>query len=235
MLSALKVQSKSSNIIWFRGQADKGWGLVPFLARDPEHLTAESAVIKKFMQNATPHLPRPIRDEWEWMFLMQHHRAPTRLLDWSESPLTALYFCVNNVEHKNKAGALWCIDPIALNKSVNLKFDHEFEIPAFGKDDVLNSYLPSHVIDPGSDMHPVAIIGPRNTARMTAQLGTFTINHRLHEPIEKIGDAKHIWRWVIPANAKESLNRELGFLGYNKLTLFPDLDTVADLSKELLR
>jgi hypothetical protein len=29
-------------------------------------------------------------DKWEWYFLMQHHRASTRLLDWSDAALVAL-------------------------------------------------------------------------------------------------------------------------------------------------
>jgi len=69
---------------------------------------------------------------------------------------------------------------------------------------------------------------------MAAQLGTFTINHRLHEPIENVSDGKHVWRWIIPAAAKKNLLRELAHLGISALTLFPELDKVAEISAELL-
>lgn len=234
MLAALKRQSSHGQLIWFRGQAKKQWKLVPSLARNKKHLVAEHALIKRFMQNATPHLDVVHREEWEWMFLMQHHRASTRLLDWSESPLAALYFAVNEKSHHRSDGAVWCLDPVVLNNAANLKFDFVPEIPAFGRDRVLESYLPSRVQENVSDLYPVAIVGPRNTPRMAAQLGTFTINHRLHDPIETIGDGKQVWRWVIPFDAKKNILQELTHLGFTALTLFPELDRVADLSKELL-
>jgi hypothetical protein len=34
--------------------------------------------------------------DWEWYFLMQHYGAATRLLDWTQGALLALYFAVNN-------------------------------------------------------------------------------------------------------------------------------------------
>jgi len=233
-LGTLKRQAKPKQLIWFRGQSRKEWKLVPGLARVSTHLKAEGALIKRFMQNATPHVATPPREEWEWMFLMQHHRAATRLLDWSESPLAALYFAVHDKEHMRAAGAVWCLDPVALNRAANLKFEFEAEIPAFGRDKVLDSYLPSHVRENPSELFPVAIVGPRNTPRMAAQLGTFTINHRLHAPIEEVGKKDHLWRWMIPAGAKSNISKELSYLGYSTLTLFPELDRVADLSRELL-
>lgn len=69
---------------------------------------------------------------------------------------------------------------------------------------------------------------------MAAQLGTFTINHRLHTPIEHIGESKHVWRWIIPAAAKRKVLNELTVLGITALTLFPELDRVADLTREIL-
>jgi len=234
MLKALKQQTGSKRVIWFRGHGKKSWSLVPTLARTAQNLRAENALIKRFMQNATPHITVIPREEWEWMFLMQHHRAFTRLLDWSESPLAALYFAVSSKGLWASDGAVWCLDPVVLNRAANLKFEFEAEIPAFGRDKVLESYLPSRVQENPSELFPIAIVGPRNTPRMAAQLGTFTINHRLHTPIEDIGDGDHVWRWIIPASAKKGLLKELAHLGISALTLFPELDRVADLSRELL-
>jgi hypothetical protein len=235
LLTALKQQAKPKQLIWFRGHSKRKWELVPSLARNLRHLKAENALIKRFMQDATPHIDVPPREEWEWMFLMQHHRASTRLLDWTESPLAALFFAVGNNQHSRIDGAVWCLDPVALNREASLNFQFELEVPAFGLDEVLASYLPSRVSKNPAELSPAAIVGPRNTPRMAAQLGTFTINHRLHKPIEAISKGKHVWRWIIPAAAKKNLLKELAHLGISALTLFPELDKVADLSKELLR
>jgi hypothetical protein len=234
LLQALKRQVKDRQTVWFRGHGMVTWKLVPSLARNQSHLQAENAVIKRFMQNATPHLQSQPQEEWEWMFLMQHYRAPTRLLDWTESALAALYFAVSEKKHLKKDGAVWCLDPIALNKAANIKFPFEPEIPSFGRDKVMDSYQPTRVLESPSELNPVAIMGPRNTTRMAAQLGTFTINHRLHSPIETIGNRSHVWRWIIPGEAKKELLKELALLEFTELTLFPELEKVADLSKELL-
>lgn len=233
VLEALKEQTKATRLVWFRGQSKSSWKLVPSLARKATHLQAENALIKRFMQNAVPHLDRPTLAEWEWMFLMQHHRAPTRLLDWSESPLAALYFSVHS--NPKTQGAVWCLDPVSLNSEAKLSFEYEMEVPAFGRDKVLEGYLPSQVRDNPAILNPVAIVGPRNTPRMAAQLGTFTINHRAHTPIEAIGECLHIWRWLIPAKAKIRISNELKRLGISALTLFPELDKVADVSREVLK
>jgi hypothetical protein len=236
VLKALKKQSSPNQLIWFRGQSVSTWNLVPSLARNANHLRAESALLKRFMQNAVPHLERLPVHEWEWMFMMQHHRAPTRLLDWSEGPLAALYFAVSEDNYLKKDAAVWCLDPVALNSDeARIGFRSPNEIPAFGVDKVLNSYLPSQVEEAPNVMNAVAIVGQRNNSRMVAQLGVFTVNHRDHKPLEEVGKAKHVWRWIIPAASKNDLRQELKWLGYTALSLFPELDRVADVAKELLQ
>lgn len=64
-------------------------------------------------------------DNWDWYFLMQHYRAPTRLLDWIGGALLALYFATKDNskerELRKKAGraacdaAMWVVDPAWLN------------------------------------------------------------------------------------------------------------------------
>lgn len=234
MLTALNAQAGSKQLRWFRGHARFEWSLVPSLARKEKYLKAESALIKRFIQNGTPFITTHPREEYEWMFLMQHHRALTRLLDWSESPLVALYFAVQEKKHYKRDGVVWCLNPVELNKAANLSFDFGTEIPAFGRDKVVDSYLPTHVNEGSSALSPIAIVGPRNTARMAAQLGVFTINHRIHTSIDAIGTGSHVWRWRIPSASKKNILMELSHLGISALTLFPELDQVAELSKEIL-
>jgi hypothetical protein len=66
---------------------------------------------------------------------------------------------------------------VALNRAARVTFSFEPEIPAFGRDKPLESYLPSRVQKNPAELFPAAIVGPRNTPRMAAQLGTFTVNH----------------------------------------------------------
>lgn len=236
LVVTLKSQSKLGSPVWFRGQANDSWGLAPSLARKKKIAAAEAALIKRFMQNALPHVAGRPDNEWEWLFLMQHYRLPTRLLDWTESPLAALYFAIENSSVKRKDAALWCLDPVALNQHANINFASDLEIPAFAHDELLDSYLPSRIAsETTSELSPVAAIAVRNSPRIAAQLGTFTITHRTHTPIESVGDSKHIWKMIIPQTAKSSILQELAHLRISRLTLFPELDSVAAEAMEMTR
>ncbi|MNG36535.1 hypothetical protein D3C84_1235890 [compost metagenome] len=47
--------------------------------------------------------------------------------------------------------------------------------------------------------------------------------------MESLYDGKHVWKYSIPKAQKKEIRNELKHLGYSALSLFPDIDQVADL------
>lgn len=216
--------------VWFRGQSKSEWRLVPkHLRGGMPH--SEIYLISRFKQNATILLDQHPRNDFEWLFLMQHHSMPTRLLDWTESPLVALYFAVT--ENDADEGALWILLPTVLNEQSNYRPDYPLEIPSF-EDEDLQNYLPETVAsEHRSRLFPMAAIAPRNSSRMQAQQGVFTIGHRDNTPVEEAGAVgaprDHVWRYLIPPTAKVILRAQLKVLGITRFQLFPELDSLAQL------
>jgi hypothetical protein len=237
LLEALAGQYKPlEEIIWFRGHADCEWALTPSLFRAPYKLEHESALLNRFRQNALSLLSYRPEKSWEWLFLMRHHGCPTRLLDWTESPLVALYFaCQSNPKHESKDGHLWCLSPTALNEQMGITGSHPGDIPAFGHGPYLDEFMPEKIFTPGIRRQPAAALAPREIGRMVSQQSVFTIHHQRAEPIEAYGDKQHLWRLRIPAPKKEHIRSQLAVLGINRLSIFPDLESAALVAMEAIR
>lgn len=160
---------------------------------------------------------------------MQHHGAPTRLLDWTESPLIGLYFAVQ--PGSGADGALYQLDPIALNEISHIRHPNPNYIPTFDES-TLNSYTPFALASEQSTrLDPIAVIGQRNTQRMQAQLGVFTIMHRDPVPVEDTGTGSHVIKIQIPEARKEEILADLEKLGIGKFQLFPELAILGERLK----
>jgi len=210
--------------VWFRGHSDAKWPLLPSYDR----LTSpplETVLLNRFRQDANLLVSneKP-RTDFDWMFLMQHYGVPTRLLDWTESPLTALYFALET-KKPSKDGALWLLFPYELNNYSNLN-DQNY-IPAFEEDDFLGNYTVSQYSKgTNKGILPLAAIATRNSPRIQAQMGVFTISHQAKTPIETIEKKTHVIKYEIPAASKAALLEELRILQINEFQLFPELPTI---------
>lgn len=218
--------------IWYRGQADKGWPLMPGylrLVRPP----SESTLIKRFKQSAAMLIQNTPSQSFDWLFLMQHYGVPTRLLDWSESPLVALYFSVEDEsDHVGVDAALWSLRPSELNKNAGINnADEEFFIPSFEDIELANYSVENLGQNQRTQLRPLATIATRNNTRIQAQHGVFTIHHHERTPIEGVGDSSHVIKYVIPSNCKSALLKQLSLLGFTKFQLFPELASIGHIIK----
>jgi FRG domain. len=223
--------------VWFRGCTDVGHELVPTIGRAPYGVQSERALVNTFKQNAVQFITQRPPSEWEWVFLARHHAVPTRLLDWTDSPLIGLYFAVNSHPNQSKNdakdGALWLLLPTILNKEANIELADERALPIFeDEDDYLHNYLPTTLAkEQQSRLTPAAGIAIRHSLRMQAQHSVCTVTHRDQVAIDTIGTGRHIGRYIVPAGRKTHLRRQLDDLKINQLTVFPELDNAALLAR----
>lgn len=214
--------------VWFRGQAAFDWTLTPGYYR----LNApppETTLLKRFRQSAAMLLSKDPAASFDWQFLMQHYGIPTRLLDWTESPLIALYFVVSEMQ-EGLDGALWVLKPSELNKIAKINdAEEEFFIPSFEDGELINYTVDSLSSGPRrTQLSPIAAIATRNNARIQAQLGVFTIHHLDQTPLEKLGDGNHFFKYRVMGNSVAALKKEISLLGFNNFSIFPELASIGD-------
>lgn len=217
---------------WFRGHADSSWKLQPNYDR-LQKPAKETELLSRFRQNANlllNHAPA-LPNDFGWMFLMQHYGVPTRLLDWSESPLVALYFAIEDRNPKNekKDAALWILYPLELNRHSTVE---DVYIPSFEDEWLANYSVIQYSKGKDSGILPIGAMATRNNPRIQAQLGVFTISHRKKTPIEEIETGKHCVKLNIPQAAKQRLRAELKILGVTRFQIFPELASIGESLKE---
>jgi hypothetical protein len=235
-LDALRAD-QDGKATWFRGHSDASWTLMPGILRPTSGLgLSEGSSLARFRQSAAMLTERLPTTSFDWTFLMQHYGVPTRLLDWSESPLVAMFFAVDAfVRHPDTNAAVWCLKPVALNKHSNLSDPNEPQyIPSF-EDAELKPYAAENLRVGRAPLLPLATIATRNNARIQAQLGTFTVHHNQKIAIEDIGDQSHVIKYNIPHASREDLYKELKLLGLTQFSLFPELTSVGIILKEMMR
>lgn len=230
---------------WFRGQPEPYRTLTPRIFRKEWQDVrewrpgCEFSILDSFMRGApvlTADVPASTEDHLGWLFLAQHHGLPTRLLDWTESALVALYFAVEKEGEED--GEVWAMFPQALNAVADVGYglptrrnpvllylagepwhaDREMWVKKFG----LVGRIPDR---------PIALQPTHAFPRAVAQLSVFTIHPEpqpectIPELLEEAGE--NLVRYVIPAAKKRKLRDDLAALGITPKTLFPDLDSLS--------
>lgn len=104
-----KVMRYRDNCV-YRGAADEKWDLVPSLNRVCAHdLSLESHVFRQFRKYGYAELAE-YSGFWSVLPVAQHHGLPTRLLDWTYSPMVAAHFATEDTEFYDRDGVIWQLD-----------------------------------------------------------------------------------------------------------------------------
>jgi hypothetical protein len=233
---------------WFRGQSDATWALQPSiyryfpLKRDIRAL--EDEIRQEFVVRAPSLSPERPQNSWEWYFLLQHSGAPTRLLDWTESALIALFFAVKDRRVRSDTdAAVWILEPWKLNEFVaDIK-----EVIAPGAEagmvakhaDRYRPWLPDRYSNTKSleEQFPVAIYPTHFSRRISSQRSCFTIHGSDLDGFDHLPNQflTYLRKVIIREDKRHAIETSLSVSGVDELTVFPDLDGLGRWLTAVLR
>ncbi|HEX8604195.1 MAG TPA: FRG domain-containing protein [Pseudoduganella sp.] len=227
----------------FRGQQDAGWPLQTSLARYlqayvPDRSSwrlREERAIRIFRRKAHNYLDNPavLDNALRCLALMQHHGAPTRLLDFTKSPFVAVFFAL---ERATRDAAIYALNTPRL-----------WSAAPRGQPG-----MDRNGIDPRLSGNFARLFLPNTNAiiwtgeptemdrRLVAQSGTLVVPGMVDQSLDEIlqhydgngggnsgGNSKLLKKIVLPKSMREEAMKALYRMNITNATLFPDLDGLA--------
>jgi hypothetical protein len=210
-----EVNSREDNFqeFLFRGQTTDA-PLLPKICRleaRGDKMQAEKQLLTEF-KRTNPLLIKehwPL-DDWDYLSLGQHFGLPTRLLDWTNNALTALWFATGESNsykiHKGADAVVWILMVYEDDFIMNIESIHPFDVPT------------------------MKIVRPRVIKqRINNQSGLFSISssedileNRAINEIDSY-DEKLI-KVKIPSEKLLEIRTDLNSLGINAFSIFPELE-----------
>jgi FRG domain len=188
------------------------------------------------------------QDSWEWYFLMQHSGAPTRLLDWTESALIALYFAIRGkgtADDKGKEktdAAVWILEPRKLNEhviGVNEVIAPSATAGMVTKHgELYGRWLPDRYAEGGLlGKLPVAVYPTHFSRRISSQRSCFTVHGTSVDGFDDLAEdcKQYLRKLIIPWDKSHDIEKSLAVAGVDELSIFPDLDGLGRWLAAILR
>ncbi len=225
----------------YRGETDDGHPLLTSLDKlggvNPAHTKAhlEEHILRNFIRYSRPYLQQPFVNDWELLVIAQHHGLPTRLLDWTYSPLVAAHFATLRGGPAGNPRVIWKLNWRQLHERFKLRpvaflvQDLDRMLNEQGIKSLWDLFHADHRT--GEKAFACMLEPPALDARIVAQAATFTLcsdkTRSFDQVLSDLGLRHALKRYVIPADRVNYIRDQLDLCGVDERRLFPDLDGVA--------
>jgi hypothetical protein len=170
----------------YRGVKSVDFPLMPKIGRvvPPDSIESreknEQEILRLFKERAFQYLDFTPQTDWDWLAVGQQYGLPTRLLDWTDNPLVAGFFAVDEDSETDSVIYAYRNDSYISTE----KYSDPFKYKKIGK------FIPKHLVQ-----------------RITTQGGLFTIHPNPFEPFTSDDMDKIIIPNQIRKDLKKTLNR----------------------------
>ena len=198
------------------------------LAGEADTARVELALLRNFRKYAHSE-GEQARSVWDWLALGQHRGLPTRLLDWTYSPLVALHFATATPEDMDRDGVVWCVNFVQANRRLpaRLKRILQREASETLTTDMLAPFGSLRAFD-ALARTPVLVFlePPAVDERILNQHALFSLMSSARADMHEwlTGHPDLVRRVVVPAALKWEIRDKLDQANVNERILFPDLD-----------
>ena len=219
----------------YRGMPNVDYRIVTSLRRvcKEKQKKLEPVILANFTKYAALEHPGIEDNVWRQMILGQHHGLPTRLLDWSFSPLTSLHFALteNNLDDMDKHDCVvWRIDVNELHEMLPEKYQRCMEreqTTVFSLKMLQETCRDPEIYDRDMDGNGLVIVEPPSIdARIVTQYSFFSIVPMGLEDVETFLNERteKTVRFVIKKELRWQVRDLLDQLNISERIVYPGLD-----------
>ena len=249
--SNTKTERLVNNGMFFRGHSKSiDYRLLPSVLRNDKSKKAEKTLLFNF-RDFMPHNNLSydfLNQRIEILAMMQHYEIPTRLMDWTFSPLIALYFAVK--EYREQEGAVWIFNPwnYVLNTTClkpNDEYPDKHSAHIFARALLSDREKnPQNILKITNEKFGIAFdekdlslpfpfVSSFNNPRILHQRGCFTIHGTDNNDFDiQLDTSKDEFLIKLLIKNKETIYSELRMLFINEYSVYPDYEGMSKLMKE---
>ena len=215
----------------YRGMSDKDWGLFPSLNRACAHdMTLEKQMLRSFRKYGYADLTN-VSSFWQLLAMAQQYGLPTRLLDWTYSPLVAAHFATEDQDSYDKDGVIWRADTDKINRQLpeRLKTMLQAERSIIFTMEMMDRIGENFDALGEISSRPYALFFEPASAvnRIANQYALFSLVTDPMISIDRLpGTDGAFSRIVIPAKVKLEIRDKLDYINISERMIYPGLDGI---------